>query len=97
MLRVIKRNNYDRSILIGRPKLTLKNIKCQNITCGKSDSFKHFKEKGYYICECGYIIKGEVEIQETHKIKFYCKSTPCIDGKTKMDSQCLKCEFIGER
>lgn len=96
MLKLIKDGMYNRDILIGRPNLTLKDLKCQNITCNKTDKFKKYKEN-VYICECGYITKGEYEIAATHKVKFYCKTKKCPESKTKMDSLCLKCEFIGER
>lgn len=96
LLRMIKKNEYDRNILIGRPNLTLKGVKCQNITCGKTDKFKKYKEN-MFICECGYIIEGNHEIETTHKIKFSCKAKICPEGKVKMDSQCLKCEHIRER
>lgn len=97
MLRIIKNNSYDRNVLIGRPNLTLKDFQCQNITCNKTDKFKKYKDESTFICECGYIVKGQFEIEQMHKVKFYCKTKPCIEGKTKMDSQCLRCEFIGER
>lgn len=96
MLRLIKEGLYNRDILIGRPNLTLKDFKCKNITCNKTDKFKKYKDN-LFLCECGYIAKGEHEIIATHKIKFYCKTKNCHENKTKMDSQCLKCECIGER
>jgi hypothetical protein len=96
MIRFIKENSYDRSVLIGRPNLTLKNFQCQNITCNKTDKFKKYKE-GIYICECGYITKGDHEIETTHKIKFFCKTKSCPERKTKMTKECLKCQYIGER
>lgn len=96
MLREMNDFAYDRKLLIGRPRLTLKDFKCQNITCGKDDQFKKYKEDTY-LCECGYIAIGDFEIEATHKIKFYCKTKPCVEGKVKMDAKCLKCEFIGEK
>ncbi len=95
MLKKMRDGLYNRDVLIGLPNLTLKNHKSQNITCGKHDKFK--KYKGNYICECGYIADGDNEIEYTHKVKLYCKSTPCIYGKVKMNKECLKCSFIGEK
>lgn len=97
MIRLIKNPLYDRSILIGRPNLTLKNFKCQNITCNKTDKFKKYKDDNTFICECGYITNGNFEIEQTHKIRFYCKSKSCPINKLKMDKSCLQCEHIGER
>jgi hypothetical protein len=97
MLREILDGKYDRNLLIGRPRLSLKDFKCQNITCGKEDQFKKYKED-YYLCECGYMVRGDFEIKETHKVKLYCTSPKnCPDKKTKMDKNCLKCSLIGER
>jgi hypothetical protein len=96
MLRIIKNGLYNRDILIGRPNLSLKNFKCQNITCNKTDKFKKYTDDSY-ICECGYITKGKHEIEQTHKIKFYCKTKSCPENKVKMTKECLKCQFIGER
>lgn len=93
---LLKDGIYNRDILIGLPKLKLKNFKCQNITCGKDNQFKKYKNNTY-ICECGYIAEGNLEIEESFKIKLYCKSPSCICNKTKMDKTCLKCEKIGER
>lgn len=95
MLKIIRDGLYNRDVLIGRPRVTLKDFKCQNITCNKIDQFKKYKD-GLYICECGFITK-EREIEITHKVTFYCKSTPCIHNKIKMTKECLSCEFIGER
>lgn len=89
-------NVADRQILIGRPNLTLKDINCGNITCGQSDKFKKYKSNSY-LCECGYILYGEYEVEETHKVKFYCKAKQCPESKGKMDKTCLQCELIGER
>jgi hypothetical protein len=96
VLKLIKKALYDRKVLIGRPNLTLKNFQCQNITCNKKDKFKKWKN-GQFICECGYITKGNHEIEETHKVKFGCSSKCCPQGKKKMDTGCLRCEFIYEK
>jgi len=87
---------YDRKVLIGRPNLTLKDLICKNITCNKKDKFKKYKDD-MYICECGYIVNGDVFIEESHKVKLYCQKGKCIFGKEKMNRDCLKCEFIGEK
>lgn len=92
---MINNGIYERDFLIGRPNLTLKNFKCQNITCQKDDKFKKFKEG--YLCECGYYTDNKYEIELQHKLKLYCKSVPCPYNKTKMNKDCLKCPFIGER
>lgn len=90
-------NIYDRSALIGRPNLTLKDVECKNITCGKKDKFKKYKDN-IYLCECGYQLRGEFEIETQHKISFYCKAKKgCPEGKTKMNKECLRCKLIGER
>lgn len=86
---------YDRSFLIGRPNLKLKNAKCGNILCNKNNKFKKYKD--YYICECGYILKGKHKIEEQYKIKLYCQAKKCVFGKNKMDKACLTCKLIGER
>jgi hypothetical protein len=96
MIQLIKSNSYDRKVLIGRPNLTLKNITCGNITCNKRDKFKKYKED-LYMCECGYLAIGDFEIEATHKIKFFCTTKSCPESKSKMDKNCLKCQFIGER
>jgi hypothetical protein len=98
MLDFIEDMAYNRDVLIGRPRLTLKDFKCQNITCNKSDQFKKFNDEKY-ICECGYIAEiKEHEIEEKHKVSLYCKANKgCIYGKDKMNVACLKCELIGER
>lgn len=95
MLKIMKDGYYNRDVLIGLPRLVLKDFKCQNIVCGKHDQFKKFKEN--YICECGYIATGEFKIEQTIKPKLYCKTSPCIEGKTRMNIECLKCKFIGEK
>lgn len=81
--------------LIGRPRLTLVNIKCGNISCGADDRFKKYKDD-FYICKCGFIIQGKFE-EIKHKISLYCNIQSCIHGKDKMDINCLKCEHIRER
>jgi hypothetical protein len=98
MLEFIESFAYNRDVLIGRPRLTLKDFKCQNITCNKDDQFKKLDEENY-ICECGYIARiAEHEIETKHKVKLYCKSNKgCIYGKEKMTMACLKCELIGEK
>lgn len=91
------------SILIGRPRLTLsyyvndniEDFKCKNITCGKTDRFKKYKDNKY-ICECGYIIEGDFYLKQ-HKTKLYCNTKICPENKKKMDKECLRCEFIRER
>jgi hypothetical protein len=93
---MIKKPVFDRSVLIGRPNLTLKNITCGNITCNKRDKFKKYKEDMFQ-CECGYYAIGDFEIEATHKVKFYCTTKSCPENKTKMDKSCLQCSFIGER
>lgn len=96
LLRYLKKNDYNRDILIGRNKVSLKNFQCQNITCNKIDQFKKYKD-GQYLCECGYITTGEYEVEETFKVKLYCQTGRCIYGKEKMDKSCIQCEKIGER
>jgi hypothetical protein len=96
MLKMIRENLCNRDILLGRPNLTLKNIQCGNITCNKRDKFKKYKDN-MYLCECGYILQGEFEIEETHKVKFGCSKKDCPEGKSKMTADCLKCNYIKER
>jgi hypothetical protein len=83
------------SNLIGRPRLTLKGQVCGNITCGKNNYFKLYKENTY-ICQCGYIIAGQFEIIK-YPLKLYCRTKNCHNKKAKMDKECLKCQFIRER
>lgn len=96
MINNIEDFKYNRDMLIGRPNLTLKDIQCKNIMCKKTDKFKKYKD-GLYLCECGYIYIGNPKIEITHRIKLYCKVISCPYNKTKMDKNCLSCEFIGER
>lgn len=96
LLKLIKKAFYDRKVLIGRPNVSLKNFHCQNITCGKTDKFKKYKNE-QFICECGYITLGKHEIENTYKVKFGCSSKNCPQCKKKMDTNCLRCEFIYEK
>jgi hypothetical protein len=85
--------------LIGRPRLTLKLkgkvIRCGNITCGKIDHYKHYKESTY-VCQCGYSITyADLEIIK-HKTSIKCGVSKCPEQKSKMDMSCLKCQYVKE-
>lgn len=84
--------------LIGRPRLSIlingKRVRCGNITCGKTDLFKKYKDN-IYLCKCGFQLSGEFETI-THKTKLKCTASKCPESKTKMDKECLKCKYIIE-
>jgi len=97
MLDFIDDFKIDRKKLLGRPFLTLLGVECRNITCGRSDRFKKYKDN-IYICECGYIINGEFE-EIKHKSKFSCGADICPFHKENMDLNCIKsqCSYLIER
>lgn len=83
------------SSLIGKPYFKFPNIKCKNINCGKEERFKQLKSNTY-LCECGYIIEGNLDGIKIAP-KLYCSSKNCPESKSKMNIDCIKCQFIKER